>query len=113
MDWVITGPLLIACLAMLSKSDLVTLVFMMGDTILVILTSYAHNAMNHRCSAEHSNALTRHNGEVGTKAQVLVRARTPIGAGLEIFANYGPKDEIRFFDNCPCRCHTCLPRLSG
>ena len=38
MDWVITGPLLIACLAMLSKSDLVTLVFMMGDTILVILT---------------------------------------------------------------------------
>jgi len=39
MDWVITGPLLIACLAMLSKSDLVTLVFMMGDTILVILTS--------------------------------------------------------------------------
>lgn len=71
------------------------------------------HAMNHTCSTEHSNALITHNGEVGTKAQVLVRARTPIGAGLEIFANYGPKDEIRFFDNCPCRCHTCLPRLSG
>ena len=29
MDWVVTGPLMIACLAMLSKADLVTLVFMM------------------------------------------------------------------------------------
>ena len=39
IDWIITGPLLIACLAMVSKSDLVTLVFMMGNSILVILAS--------------------------------------------------------------------------
>ena len=29
VDWIVTGPLLIACLAMVSKSDLVSLVFMM------------------------------------------------------------------------------------
>lgn len=39
MDWVVTGPLMIACLAMLSKADLVTLVFMMGNTILMVLSS--------------------------------------------------------------------------
>lgn len=68
------------------------------------------HAMNHTCSAEHSNALITHTGELGTKAQVLVRAQKPITAGLEIFANYGPKDKIRFFDNGPCRCHECFPR---
>jgi len=39
IDWVITAPLIIACLALLSKSDLVTLVFMMGNAILLILCS--------------------------------------------------------------------------
>jgi bacteriorhodopsin len=39
VDWVVTGPLIIACLAMLSKSDLVTLVFMMGVTIFMELCS--------------------------------------------------------------------------
>ena len=40
-------------------------------------------------------------------AQVLVRACKAITKGLEIFANYGPKDKIRFFDNRRRRCHAC------
>lgn len=39
VDWIVTGPLLIACLAMVSKSDLVSLVFMMGTTVLSVLSS--------------------------------------------------------------------------
>ena len=90
-----------------------------GSTALVYVTPirgvcdlFRAHAMNHTCSAEHSNALITHTGELGTKAQVLVRARKPIGAEVEIFANYGLVDKIRFFDNCRCRCHACLPRMS-
>ena len=27
--------------------------------------------------------------------------------GAPVFACYGPKDKIRFFDQCGCRCHQC------
>ena len=55
---------------------------------------FTAHALNYTCSAEHSNALITHAEEQRAKAQELVRARTPIGAGLEILANYGPKDKI-------------------
>ena len=42
VDWIITGPMLIACLAMLSKSDLVTLVFMMVRVDIVTYLSREH-----------------------------------------------------------------------
>ena len=32
-------------------------------------------------------------------------------AVCEIFACYGPKQEIGFFDNDDCRCHVCGPPL--
>ena len=39
MDWVVTGPLLITLLALLSKTDTVTTVFMVGNTIMMVLAS--------------------------------------------------------------------------
>ena len=54
------------------------------------------HGMNHTYIAEHSKVLITHTGELGTKAQVLARAHTPITVGLEIFANYGPRTRLDF-----------------
>ena len=83
-----------------------------GSTTSVYVTpigGVGHQYRGHAntCSAEDSNAVIIHTGELGRKTQVLVRASKAITAGLEIFAIYGPKDKIRFFDNNGCRCHVC------
>ena len=69
------------------------------------------HAMNHTCSEEHRNAELIHTGEIGLDAQVLVRACKDITADQEIFTSYGRKDQIRFFDWIPCRCHACCQGL--
>lgn len=74
--------------------------------------SHAHraHAMNHTCSDTHSNAVITHTGDVSTTTHtVYVRAYKAIDQGQEIFACYGPKQEIGFFDNDGCRCHVCGP----
>ena len=68
---------------------------------------YRAHAMNHTCGAADSNAVITHTGDIARKAQVLVRATRDIAKGREVFACYGPKDKIRFFDQCGCRCHQC------
>ena len=73
---------------------------------------YRAHAMNHTCGAADSNAVITHTGDIARKAQVLVRATRDIAKGREVFACYGPKDKIRFFDQCGCRCHLCA-RLDG
>ena len=49
----------------------------------------------------------------GNASAVYVRAYKAIAQGQEIFAYYGPKKEIRFFDHDGCRCHVCAPLLGG
>ena len=44
-------------------------------------TKYRAHAMNHTCSAEYSNALITHTGELASRAQVLVRACKAIARG--------------------------------
>ena len=44
----------------------------------------------------------------GNASAVYVRAYKAIAQGQEIFACYGPKKEIRFFDHDGCRCHMCV-----
>ena len=76
--------------------------------------SHAHraHAMNHTCSDTDSNAVITHTGDVSsTTHTVYVRAYKAIDEGQEIFACYGPKQEIGFFDNDECRCHVCGPPL--
>jgi hypothetical protein len=68
--------------------------------------SKAH-AMNHTCCEKHRNTELAHTGELGQRTQVLVRACKDIEVGRELFTTYGPKDEIGFFDEHPCRCHSC------
>lgn len=58
--------------------------------------------MNHTFSAAHSNTLITHTGELEKTTQVLAMACKDIAQGLEIFANYGPKDKIIFFDIFSC-----------
>ena len=68
---------------------------------------YRAHAMNHTCGAADSNAVITHSGDIARKAQVLVRATRDIAKGRDVFACYWPKDKIRFFDQCGCRCHQC------
>ena len=54
------------------------------------------HAMNHTYSAEHSNTLITHTGELGTKAQVLVRAQKPIAASSRSLPTTNQRTRLDF-----------------
>jgi len=68
--------------------------------------NYAH-FINHTCSENHVNVEFIHTGEIGENLLVLARTSKDVKANQELFACYGPKDSIRFFDHHPCLCHKC------
>jgi len=68
--------------------------------------NYAH-FINHTCSENHVNVEFIHTGEIGENVSVLARTSKVVKANQELFACYGPKNSIRFFDHHPCLCHKC------